>query len=132
MFELIAFIPDPNDPGKLKVGPKSLYLTLGYDDALEFFGDYWIVALGPETVDDSYEWAIVSGGPPITKTKYGCRTGLEDIPFEEQENGIGFWLFAHKQIDPLATLKMRNVAKHLGYDLTVLEYVEHRGCLYLD
>lgn len=46
---LIAFIPDLSDPSKLRVGPSFLETIYG-EDAVSFFGDYWVVAVGMQTL----------------------------------------------------------------------------------
>merc|ERR1711916_308864 len=61
--ELEASIKDLNDPSKLLVGPTFI------PDL--FRGDYWVLAVGA-----TYDWALVSGGPPtIDAGEAGCQTG---------------------------------------------------------
>jgi lipocalin len=48
-----AYIPDADEPGKLKVHFNS-------DDAAPFDAPYWILALGPVNSQKLYDWAIVS------------------------------------------------------------------------
>jgi len=42
----------------------------------------------------------------------------------------GLWLFSRKPVDPANTSVMREQAKKLGYDLSVLKKVEQQGCTY--
>lgn len=42
----------------------------------------------------------------------------------------GLWLFSRKPIDPANTAIMREQAKKLGFDLSVLKKVQQEGCLY--
>lgn len=42
----------------------------------------------------------------------------------------GLWLFSRKPVDPEKTTLMRDQAKKLGYDLSVLKKVEQQGCTY--
>jgi hypothetical protein len=42
----------------------------------------------------------------------------------------GLWLFSRKPVDPEKTTLMREQAKKLGYDLSVLKKVEQQGCTY--
>lgn len=42
----------------------------------------------------------------------------------------GLWLFSRKPVDPTNTATMREQARKLGYDLSVLKKVEQQGCTY--
>ncbi|GMH39968.1 hypothetical protein BSKO_07872 [Bryopsis sp. KO-2023] len=128
--ELRALLPDESVPSKLKVGPKFLVDTLGQTVAETLFGNYWVVAVG-ESEDEElgYDWAIVSGGPPKVETDDGCRTGREFFN-GVQVNGVGLWLFSRKEVDPEGTKVMREKARELGFDLSVLLPVEQKGCKY--
>lgn len=42
----------------------------------------------------------------------------------------GLWLFSRKPIDPTNTAIMRDQAKKLGFDLSVLKKVKQEGCTY--
>lgn len=42
----------------------------------------------------------------------------------------GLWLFSRKPEDPEATQVMREKAKALGFDLSVLKPVTQKGCKY--
>eukprot|EP00210_Caulerpa_lentillifera_P007242 g6929.t1 len=126
--DLQALIPDLSDPSKLRVGPEFLQNILG-KFAVKLYGDYWVVAVGPNEPGKEYEWAIVSGGPPKVETDGGCRTGHR-LFNRWQTNGVGLWLFSRKQIDPENTAAMRTIAEELGFDISVLRKVEQEGCLY--
>jgi len=129
-FQLKAVIPDPNEASKLLVGPGFLEQLFGRRIAELFYGDYWVVAVGPsEDPELGYDWAIISGGAPKTRGAEGCVTGNKLLD-RFQVNGAGFWLFARKPVDPESTEKMREVAKDIGFDLSVLEKVEQEGCKY--
>jgi hypothetical protein len=66
---LIAKIPDPARPSKLTVG----FSRPNSTDQIEP-GPYWVIGTGGSR-PGKYDWAIVSGGPPIVKGEQGCRTG---------------------------------------------------------
>eukprot|EP00210_Caulerpa_lentillifera_P006188 g5912.t1 len=125
---LRALIPDLTDPSKLRVGPAFLQTRFG-DRAISFYGDYWVVAVGPNEPDKEYEWAIVSPGPPKVETEDGCRTGKEVLD-PTQTNGVGLWLFSRTRVDPKGTAMMREIAQDLGFDLSVLRKVQQKGCSY--
>lgn len=85
---------------------------------------------GPSEDEDlGYDWAIVSGGPPEFDGDDGCKTG-SDLLRDFQVNGVGLWLFSRKPVDPTNTEIMRNKAKELGFDLSVLVPVVQEGCEY--
>jgi hypothetical protein len=42
----------------------------------------------------------------------------------------GLWLFSRKPVDPANTAVMREQAKKLGFDLSVLKKVKQEGCSY--
>eukprot|EP01026_Neomeris_dumetosa_P006444 TRINITY_DN12046_c0_g1_i1.p1 TRINITY_DN12046_c0_g1~~TRINITY_DN12046_c0_g1_i1.p1 ORF type:complete len:240 (-),score=40.15 TRINITY_DN12046_c0_g1_i1:295-1014(-) len=129
-LQLIAIVPDPTMASKLRVGLPSLRPVQKVS-----YGDYWIVAVKPsanETI--GYDWAIISGGPPTTSTANGCRTGSKWSWIEKvQINQIGLWLFTREKVASEQTVQeMRETAKDLGFDLSVLDPVEQEGCLYID
>ncbi|CAD7699706.1 unnamed protein product [Ostreobium quekettii] len=129
-FQLQAVVPDLNDASKLLVGPSFLEKLLGEELAERFYGDYWVVAVGPSSNETlGYDWAIISGGPPRTRGMDGCMTGSKFLD-RFQINGAGFWLFSRKPVDPESTEAMRKVAKEKGFDLSVLRKVEQEGCKY--
>ena len=69
---------------------------------------------------------IVSGGAPshISPSGQGCKTG-------DWINGSGLWLFSSEPFPPKQQVEeMRGILKQMGYDLSVLLPVEHRGCAY--
>lgn len=111
---LLGKIEDLDDPSKLSVG-----FAGPTGDSPLFAGPYWIVAL-----DDDYQWAIVTGGPPTAESNDACGYSNEGV------NGNGFWLFSRKPIDPEATAIMEEKAKELGLDTSVLLPVEQKGCKY--
>jgi lipocalin len=111
-----AIIEDPSQPSKLSVGP--------FEVPPQFYGPYWVLAAGPD-VGDRYEWALISGGPPTISTENGCRTKQATV------NGSGLWIFSRVPFpDPAQVDEVRNMAKQLGLDISVLNKVEHRGCNY--
>lgn len=71
----------------------------------------------------------MSGGPPKVQTDGGCRTGSRFFQ-RFQVNGVGFWLFSRKPVDPENTKIMRAKAESLGFDLSVLKPVPQEGCKY--
>ncbi|KAJ1629254.1 hypothetical protein T492DRAFT_1118418 [Pavlovales sp. CCMP2436] len=83
---------------------------------------YWVVA-----VSEDYNWAIVSGGPPRVQSNDFCMTGTIDV------NDVGFWLL-HREPEPPAEVvaEMRAKATELGYDVSVLEKVHQRNCVFTD
>ena len=90
------------------------------------YGPYWVVFAGPD--EDNYEYGIVSGGPPTLLGIDGCISGTP-----AQTNGAGLWLFTKDQIPESDTvLMLRDKAKALGFDLSVLEPVTQEGCTYPD
>ena len=113
---LCAIIPDITVPSKLAVGPCFLPKFL--------YGPYWVVAAGPSS--DNYEWALVSGGQPTVNTGNGCVTG-------EGENASGLWIFSRTQVAPPQQVELvREIAKHDGFDISVLIPVQQEGCSYYD
>lgn len=110
--ELEASIKDLNDPSKLLVGPTFI------PDL--FRGDYWVLAVGA-----TYDWALVSGGPPtIDAGEAGCRTGTGT-------NGSGLWILSRTQVAPADQVAMvEDLAKQFGFDTSVLLPVEQAGCQY--
>lgn len=117
-FGLKAVIPDLDDPSKLKVGPTFLPSFL--------YGPYWILYAGPD--EDNYEYGIVSGGPPKNQGEDGCIAGSpSDV------NGAGLWLFTKEALpDQELVDDLRQKAKDLGFDTSVLGVVQQEGCTYPD
>lgn len=116
---LCAKKDDSNDEAsKLEVAPCVLNWLPGVA------GDYWIVAADGENAPEEYDWAIVSGGQPTIEAEGGCRTGTGI-------NQAGLWLFTRTQErDETLITAMREIAEEKGFDLSVLNDVEHEGCTY--
>jgi lipocalin len=114
--ELRAFIPDLQDPSKLSVGPIAVPTSL--------YGPYWVLAVGGGS-QDAYGWAVISGGPPTIPSGGACRTRTRTV------NNSGLWLFHRVPEAPEEDLAvLRATAASLGFDISVLNPVEHRGCNY--
>ena len=86
-------------------------------------GDYWVLAAGGKG-DGTYDWAVVSGGPPTRKLPDGCTTNEEGI------NGAGLWIFSRTPVDPDGTAKAIAVLKEKGYATSELVDVPQAGCNY--
>ena len=122
---LVGVIPDVSDPSKAAVGPWFIPQFL--------YGPYWIVAVGkyselvsgaPKT-DFTYEWAIITGGPPNRETSSGkCIPG---VGFQNE----GFWIFTRMN-DPGDVIigEIEKKAEALGLDTSELIKVKHEGCTY--
>jgi len=121
-FQLNAVVRDPEVESKLAVGPPFLPPTL--------YGPYWVVAAGPYSPDDAewtgtYEWAIITGGPPNAESDNGACIGTGRFQNE------GFWLFTREQVASEELVEeMRTIAEGLGLDTSVLVPVEQEGCSY--
>lgn len=88
----------------------------------------WIV-----WVDDDYELAVVSGGPPTFPSNGKCTTGTNTVLDSISINGVGLWLFSRSQTVTDAQLaKLRGEAERLGFDISVLKTVAQAGCMYDD
>ena len=98
---LKAIIPDPEETSKLMVGPPFLpeVSACGRLETSQrapktdsktdsrgqaFYGDYWVYGAGvfsddgqpvPSETGETYDWGIVSGGPPTTAQADGCTAG---------------------------------------------------------
>jgi hypothetical protein len=119
------------------------------------FGPYWVVAIGPgnEASSQSYDWAIISGGPPkFASTGGGCSTvnpmsttggvgvsvgplnisvGMEGVQSGNKAYGEGgLWFFSHKPVDPEGFAKMKAVAEKLGLSTSGLKAVQQENCTY--
>lgn len=128
--ELSGIIPDPEEASKFVVAPTFVKQFLQRTLAQFFVGDHWIVAVGPsEDPRLGYSWAIVSAGPPLTQGKDGCLTSIAFLGLFPVHEG-GLWLLTRKPVDPENTVFMRNVAKALGYDVSVIVDVAQSGCTY--
>jgi len=121
-FQLNAVVRDPAVESKLAVGPPFLPPTL--------YGPYWVVAAGPYSPDDeewtgTYEWAIITGGPPNAESENGACIGTGRFQNE------GFWLFTREQVASEELVQeLRTIAEGLGLDTSVLVPVEQEGCSY--
>jgi len=114
--QLCATIRDPqNDPGRLAVGP----CFLEFLDRFAF-GPYFIVAY-----DEAEGYALVSGGSPTIPTKDGLCTTQRGF------NNAGLWVFSRSNVrDETLIQKVREIAVSKGFDVDVLEDVQHVGCNY--
>lgn len=116
--QLCALINDPaGDPGRLAVGP-----CLFFFEFLEQFiyGPYFIVAY-----DEAEGYALVSGGSPTVPTKDGLCTTQRGF------NNAGLWVFSRSNVRNEALIqKVRGIAVSKGFDVDVLEDVQHVGCKY--
>jgi len=96
--------------GQLKVAPWFLPTFLA--------GPYWVL-----DYDEAEGYALISGGPPTVTGKDGmCRTG-------SGTNNAGLWIFTRAQKrDNTLLSKVRAVAQSKGFDLSVLNDVDHSNC----
>jgi len=106
--ELCAYRTDSN-LGKLAVAPCWLPKF--------FAGPYWVVAY-----DETEGYALVSGGQPTQPGNNGCRTGTGI-------NNSGLWIFTRSSTrnDDLIA-KVRGIAEDAGFDISVLNDVDHTNC----
>lgn len=124
---LKAIIPDPEETSKLMVGPPFLPEA--------FYGDYWVYGAGvfsddgqpvPSETGETYDWGIVSGGPPTTAQADGCTAGQPG-----QFNGAGLWLFSR---DPLLDDSRKEAlftyVQGLGFATSTLLPTVQEGCSY--
>ena len=101
-----------------------------------FIYPLWILYLrvmfaGPTS--DNYEYGIVSAGQPTNVgtdgpegSFSGCITGNERVL-----NGAGLWLFTKEPTpDQNVVELLLNKTSELGFDLGILQPVEHVGCTY--
>ena len=116
--QLCATIKDPqNDPGRLAVGP-CLFFFEFLDQFI--YGPYFIVAY-----DEAEGYALVSGGSPTIPTKDGLCTTQRGF------NNAGLWVFSRSNVrDEALIQKVRGIAVSKGFDVDVLEDVQHVGCNY--
>merc|ERR1711879_627872 len=81
-----------------------------------FSGPFWVVLY-----DESEGYALISGGQPTIETDDGCQTE------------VGLWIFSHSSVrDETLIGTVRNMTEALGYDLSVLNDVDHTDCTYPD
>lgn len=116
--QLCATIKDPQkDPGRLAVGP-CLFFFEFLDQFI--YGPYFIVAY-----DEAEGYALVSGGSPTIPTKDGLCTTQRGF------NNAGLWVFSRSNVRNEALIqKVRGIAVSKGFDVDVLEDVQHVGCNY--
>jgi len=97
--------------GKLQVGPGFLPPQIGS-------GEYWIL-----DYVESEGYALISGGAPKFEGKDGkCTTG-------SGVNGSGLWIFTREsKRDDALIQKVRDIASDKGFDLSVLNDVDHTKC----
>lgn len=117
----------PTAASKLEVGPKAISGIGFLRDAA--FGPYWIVAVGQtpanasaaDSVDDGsadaevaeqelYDWAVISGGEPDSRSNGACTTFRTWLPTRFQYRG-GLWLFTRQPNDEASTAAARKAAK---------------------
>lgn len=119
-----------------------------------------MVALGEGANSTSYDWAIVSSGPPSVAGEGGCRyaevrgdflsarrllagpTALPAVPDSPpaslpspslatpQPMASGLWLFSRNPDNPEAEAEMMALLEEWGVDTSILLPVEHEGCTY--
>lgn len=96
--------------GKLEVAPYFLPTFLS--------GPYWVIDYSEEE-----GYALISGGAPTVSSKDGsCKTG-------SGTNNAGLWIFTRAQAtDSKLVSKVRMIAQRKGFDLSVLNQVDHSNC----
>jgi len=106
---LCAYGYDKKDPAKLAVAPCFLPKVTS--------GPYWVLAY-----NETEGYALVSGGQPEVATPFGCRTG-------SGVNDAGLWIFTRQAKASSALVeKVRGIAEEQGFDLGVLNPVDHSNC----
>ena len=112
---LCARIPNSNLQSKLLVGPCFLPNLLA--------GDYWIIAVGPNS--NNYQWAIIIGGQPTESYRDGCTTKTNSI------NNSGLWIFTRDQ-NPSKTIInfLLRMINSKGISTLLLNDVVQLGCTY--
>lgn len=107
--ELCAYEADKKDKAKLGVAPCWLPKSVA--------GPYWVLAY-----DEEEGYAFVSGGQPNIWTGHGCKTG--DGVLES-----GLWIFLRtRKRNHAKVKKVREIAKAMGFDLSVLNDVDQTNC----
>merc|ERR1712100_699902 len=83
-------------------------------------GPYWIIAY-----DEAEGYALVSGGPPTLEGKDGkCKLG-------SGTNNSGLWIFTREQKrNEELIAKVRGIAESKGFDLSVLNDIDHTKCTF--
>lgn len=109
---ICAYQTEPStDPAKLAVAPCFLPKFAA--------GPYWVLEY-----DEAEGYALISGGQPTTETSAGCKNG-------DGKNNSGLWIFTRKaERDENLLMKVRELAKKQGFDLSVLNDVDQSKCSY--
>jgi len=96
--------------GKLEVAPYFLPTFLS--------GPYWVI-----DYSEAEGYALISGGAPTVSSEDGsCKTG-------SGTNDSGLWIFTRAQkTDVKLVSKVRGIAQDKGFDLSVLNQVDHSNC----
>jgi len=96
--------------GKLEVAPYFLPTFLA--------GPYWVI-----DYSEADGYALISGGAPTVTSKDGsCKTG-------SGTNDAGLWIFTREQKTNVELVsKVRGIAQGKGFDLSVLNQVDHSNC----
>jgi len=96
--------------GKLEVAPYFLPTFLS--------GPYWVI-----DYSEAEGYALISGGAPTVTGKDGkCKTG-------SGTNNAGMWIFTREQkTDAKLIARVRGVGQYKGFDLSVLNQVDHSNC----
>merc|ERR1712232_617206 len=95
-----------NNPAKLQVAPCFLPPIVA--------GDYWVVAYNE---DEGY--ALISGGQPTVEGPNGCSS----------PNQSGLWIFSRSPMRDIGLIEtVRGIATDKGFDLGVLNDVDHTQC----
>jgi len=95
-----------NNPAKLQVAPCFLPPIVA--------GDYWVVAYSEE---DGY--ALIAGGQPTVEGPDGCSS----------PDSSGLWIFSRRSVRDVGLIELlRSIAKDKGFDLSVLNDVDHTEC----
>jgi len=82
-----------------------------------FAGPYWILAH-----DEAKGYALISGGPPTIESNGKCKTG-------SGKNNSGLWIFTREQPRNQELVDtVREIATAKGFDLSVLNDVDHTNC----
>jgi len=96
--------------GKLEVAPYFLPTFLS--------GPYWVI-----DYNEAEGYSLISGGAPTESGKDGlCKTG-------SGTNNAGLWIFTRAQkADTKLVTKVRGIAQSKGFDLSVLNEIDHSNC----
>jgi hypothetical protein len=112
---LCASLPESSESSKLAVAPCFLPTFFG--------GKYWVIGVGT-SASGEYEWAIISGGPPMNHYADGCTTGTGYFD-------SGLWIFSRTPVLPEDKLtKAKELLVQLGYTLSLLKKVRQSDCSY--